>query len=534
MILQFLIALMMAAVPQENLSWTRLPDMMLPRSGNPVYELNGELTAIGGHTTGFIPTATAEYFKDGKWHMVPTLYTHDYGYFLPLADGRAILGGGASESFGIGQTWSTALYNSATHSFSPMPIMDRKRSLCSAAEFTDGSIVVSGNWYAEDAIEAGGLGEVPAMVKKASQNRARPWMLLSGPDDMLIFSGWDEHGNLLEPPLVDRLAGDSFEVPLLSEWHPYDLDASCTVTSGWIGDIQKGDYSYLIGAKDSEGKWGVLLVRNGEFSLLPLQEAIPTEGPGGKIIFSGLLLADPAHEVAWMQGNDAGRHACLLKIDYSEALSGGEAAISLLCTEPLEDLPSNSASALLSDGRIALVGGMDPDNYTPSATVYILDPYSDGKGVSSYRLGMLTGLLTGAALVAVGLFFALRRRKKQDGDLTEAGPAPNREEELFDRIEALMRDEALYLQKGLTLADFAKQLGTNTKYISSSINACAHCSFIEYVNRLRISHAQELLRTSPGMRLSDIADASGYTSESAFYRNFKAITGCTPAEWLGR
>ena len=180
---------------------------------------------------------------------------------------------------------------------------------------------------------------------------------------------------------------------------------------------------------------------------------------------------------------------------------------------------------------------MDPDNYTPSAAVFILDPYSDGQGMSSYHFGMLTGLLAGAALVAAGLFFALRRRRKQDRGKaaeTETEPAHGREEELFDRIEALMRDEALYLQKGLTLADFAKQLGTNTKYISSSINACAHCSFIEYVNRLRISHAQELLRTSPGMRLSDIADASGYTSESAFYRNFKAITGCTPAEWLGR
>ena len=104
MILQLLIALIMAAVRQENLSWTRLPDMQLPRSGHAVCELNGELTAIGGHTTGFIPTATAEYFKDGKWHLIPTIYTHDCSYVLPLADGRVLLGGGSAESFGIGQT----------------------------------------------------------------------------------------------------------------------------------------------------------------------------------------------------------------------------------------------------------------------------------------------------------------------------------------------------------------------------------------------------------------------------------------------
>ncbi|MBQ7610847.1 MAG: helix-turn-helix domain-containing protein [Bacteroidales bacterium] len=537
MILQLIITLLLAAAPRENLSWTRLPDLQQARSGHALCELNGELTVLGGHSTGFIPSATAEYFKDGKWHLIPTLYPHDAGYFLPLEGGRVLLGGGSAESFGIGQCWSSALYHSDTHSFDPMPILDRKRALCSAARMPDGRIVVSGNWYAEDAIAAGILGEAPALVKQSAQDRQRPWMLLSGPDDMLIFSSFDTHGNLLETPLVDRLAGDPFEEPLLGQWRPYISDSPSTVTSGWIGDISQGDYSYLLAAQDAEGQWGILLVRNGAFSLLPLQDPFPAEGPGGAIIYSGIILADPAREVAWIQGNDAGRHACLLKIDYKEALSGGKAGISLLCTEALEGLPTNSVSTLLADGRIALAGGMDPDNYTPSAAVFILDPYSDGQGMSSYHFGMLTGLLAGAVLVAAGLFFALRRRRKQDRGKaaeTETEPAHGREEELFDRIEALMRDEALYLQKGLTLADFAKQLGTNTKYISSSINACAHCSFIEYVNRLRISHAQELLRTSPGMRLSDIADASGYTSESAFYRNFKAITGCTPAEWLGR
>ncbi|MCR5277110.1 MAG: hypothetical protein K6D54_05535 [Bacteroidales bacterium] len=48
MILQLIITLLLAAAPRENLSWTRLPDMQLPRSGDAVCEMNGELTAIGG------------------------------------------------------------------------------------------------------------------------------------------------------------------------------------------------------------------------------------------------------------------------------------------------------------------------------------------------------------------------------------------------------------------------------------------------------------------------------------------------------
>ena len=40
----------------------RLPDLNTPRNGHFLAYVGGELTVIGGHTTGFIPTATAEYF----------------------------------------------------------------------------------------------------------------------------------------------------------------------------------------------------------------------------------------------------------------------------------------------------------------------------------------------------------------------------------------------------------------------------------------------------------------------------------------
>ena len=34
------------------------------------------------------------------------------------------------------------------------------------------------------------------------------------------------------------------------------------------------------------------------------------------------------------------------------------------------------------------------------------------------------------------------------------------------------------------------------------------------------------------MRLSEISEESGFSSEVTFYRNFKARTGQTPSEWL--
>ena len=105
-----------------------------------------------------------------------------------------------------------------------------------------------------------------------------------------------------------------------------------------------------------------------------------------------------------------------------------------------------------------------------------------------------------------------------------------RDMELFERISALM-EGGIYMRKGLSIADLATALGTNTKYISSSINAGAGCSYFDYVNGYRIRHAQKILKEDSHVRISDLSDAIGFTSESAFYRNFKVVTGQTPSEW---
>ena len=48
----------------------RLPNLNVPRSSHALLYVNGEVVVIGGHTDGFVPTPTAEYFADGKWHLM--------------------------------------------------------------------------------------------------------------------------------------------------------------------------------------------------------------------------------------------------------------------------------------------------------------------------------------------------------------------------------------------------------------------------------------------------------------------------------
>ena len=352
----------------------RLPDLNIPRNGC-VMELGpgGEPVVFGGHTTGFVPTQTAEYFEDGAWHILDMLYTHDMPACVRLRDGQILLAGGSAESFGIGQSWGVEVYDPAARTFSTRPILDRKRALSSAVELEDGSIVVSGNWYADDAIGLCPPGGVFSTVAEVSEARRHPFILPTGPSDALVFGRIGSRADTLQVR-VDRLRGGPLEVPLFEQWKPvfyneegFDVQA-CSI----------GDYSYLLLGERADGQLGVILVHGEEFSLLPLAADIPVEGLEGGILFSGLFYADRARRVAWIWGGrvDSPR-IYLLRIGYGEALDGGLAPVTLFYTDLLDDLSVLASSAMLPDGSFVGAGGIFPsrhDNYNPRAVAYHFMP----------------------------------------------------------------------------------------------------------------------------------------------------------------
>ncbi|MBR5670776.1 MAG: hypothetical protein IKX11_02855, partial [Bacteroidales bacterium] len=197
----------------QKLAVERLPDLNVPRGGHFLAYVGGELTVIGGHTTGFIPTATAEYFRDGSWHLLDSYFPHDFGFGIVLPSDEVLVGGGCAEPFGIGQTWAVELYDPSTHSFSPLPILDRKRGAnTSAARLSDGRIILAGNWYAEDMISTYSSQSGGETLFVPAQERSMPLILQTAPDNALILSSFGSRGDSL-PPVADRLKGDPIEVP---------------------------------------------------------------------------------------------------------------------------------------------------------------------------------------------------------------------------------------------------------------------------------------------------------------------------------
>ena len=242
----------MDELPFLPMQWERLPDMSLPRAGHKAFVAEGQLVVVGGHTDGFMRTATAEYLQDDGWHSVKTLYPHDYGFTLRLPDGDWLVGGGSSDDFGIGQTFGVERYDPREHSFSPFPILDVKRAIASAALLPSGELLVAGNWYADDALGLSDGVQPFETVQNTAQNRAHPYIFPYGKREAVIFGSLDNHGEHVGP-IIDRLGGESYTSDLLSEWRPWGDYDQPPVENMRLVDPVSGQVFYLFRGENVEG-----------------------------------------------------------------------------------------------------------------------------------------------------------------------------------------------------------------------------------------------------------------------------------------
>jgi len=107
-------------------------------------------------------------------------------------------------------------------------------------------------------------------------------------------------------------------------------------------------------------------------------------------------------------------------------------------------------------------------------------------------------------------------------------PEEHSSSDLLERIKKLVIDEKLYLCPNLKVTDLASRLDSNRYFIYHAINVEMGVTFSNYINGLRIDHASELLKEHPELPINEVVMKCGFTSTSAFYRNFKRFKGITP------
>jgi AraC-like DNA-binding protein len=81
----------------------------------------------------------------------------------------------------------------------------------------------------------------------------------------------------------------------------------------------------------------------------------------------------------------------------------------------------------------------------------------------------------------------------------------------------------------ISLEDAARAASVSAQYLSRTFSEEMHESFVNYLTRIRMNHAREMLKQ--GLSIKVVTHDLGYTDPNYFSRLFKRITGLTPREF---
>ena len=103
-------------------------------------------------------------------------------------------------------------------------------------------------------------------------------------------------------------------------------------------------------------------------------------------------------------------------------------------------------------------------------------------------------------------------------------------DELYEKILNIVVIQKRYRDKDFSAKELAKELGTNTRYISAVINSRFNTNFSCLINEFRIKEALHRMTDKRYLDLTieEIGTLVGFANRQSFYASFYRIMGETP------
>ncbi len=100
-------------------------------------------------------------------------------------------------------------------------------------------------------------------------------------------------------------------------------------------------------------------------------------------------------------------------------------------------------------------------------------------------------------------------------------------------INDFFKESSIYLRSDFSLALLSERLGIPKHHLSQVINSEMSITFYELVNTKRVEYAMFRIREGGSLNISleGLGYECGFNSKSAFFQNFKKITGKTPGQF---
>lgn len=379
-----------------ELKYEKLPDMKISRLGHQTFASGDGLVVVGGHTTDFIPTKTAEIYRNGTWTELSIGNTHDNGFSAVLSDGSVMIGGGSSKSLGVGQSKAVDIYNPTTRSFTPGPDMSIARTMCKGLSIGN-KVYVSGNWYADDLMidYYDGSSFKPVGI---TDGRCTPYMMPDKDGNILIFGMEDTYGSAVEPYTYSDgskgFVADCYNPTAGETQYAATIFSYSRVPVSLSNDVRSSDYHFK---HDNENYYMILAneqVSGDDYNYKLFTYCveddkyyqfgdfkIPSVHPetGEEISYRGSVYVNEAKNEAYLIGSsvkwlDETVHIISLNYLTDEWTIASASGFNY-------DLMQGSW-ALLPDGRLACSGGFTDSNSHPSKEAYIFTPPTAGENGS--------------------------------------------------------------------------------------------------------------------------------------------------------
>ena len=362
-----------------TLKYEKVADMKTARIGHQIFpSAGGGVVVVGGHTTNFALTTSAELYDNGQWRDLSISSPHDGAFSLILNDGRVMVGGGFSMNSGVGQSKNVDIYDPSTRSFSKGPDLSLARANCKAILMGKGAYVV-GNWYTEEESFDYYNGSTFQSVGYTLA-RTSPYLFTNNAGELYILAPTDNYGKEVEkvttstgelkfPTLLyDESDGKTYYLyySLYNEYMPLTLP----------GDIRSTDYF----SKDL--KYYFVLAKNGNEYVLTApapEEAslywfpsfeIPSKHPVTNASINwrgGVFVNDAKSEIYLIGSSGTAKNQTVHIISFNYQTAAWTIASSSAFGY---DLMSGSWT-LLPDGRLMCAGGSEGDNFTAQKKVCI-------------------------------------------------------------------------------------------------------------------------------------------------------------------
>jgi len=105
-------------------------------------------------------------------------------------------------------------------------------------------------------------------------------------------------------------------------------------------------------------------------------------------------------------------------------------------------------------------------------------------------------------------------------------------EEMYKRACFVVEHYEHFRDPNFDINALSQLVFSNRTYVSAAINQMSGTNFRTWLGRYRVAFAQKLMTSDQDLTIDQIIIQCGYENRPIFNRQFKAIVGMTPSEWI--